>query len=105
MHRALKLFFVLRTYGAERLREYVRHHIALAENFGQRIKGDARFQLAAPVRFGLVCFRCFLDMTLSRTALRSLAPLVCRTHATKMQFFRTAYEETCRHDVRPMEHA
>ncbi|MEW5296779.1 MAG: hypothetical protein WDW38_007580 [Sanguina aurantia] len=55
--RSLKLYFVLRQYGAESLREYLRHHMALAQWFGERVREDARFQLVAPVRFGLVCFR------------------------------------------------
>jgi glutamate/tyrosine decarboxylase-like PLP-dependent enzyme len=55
--RSLKLFFVLRTYGAEKLREYVRHHIALAQAFAALVAADSRFELAAPPRFGLVCFR------------------------------------------------
>lgn len=29
--RSLKLYFVLRMYGAEKLRAYLRHHIALAQ--------------------------------------------------------------------------
>lgn len=44
-------------YGAERLREYVRHHIALASHFGRLVELDDRLELAVPVRFGLVCFR------------------------------------------------
>lgn len=57
-HRSLKLYFVLRQYGAESLREYLRHHMALAQWFGERVREDSRFELVAPVRFGLVCFRC-----------------------------------------------
>jgi len=57
MRRSLKLFFVLRCYGAEKLRAYIRHHCALAAWFAQQMQGDARFELAAPQRFGLVCFR------------------------------------------------
>lgn len=56
--RSLKLYFVLRQYGAESLREYLRHHMALAQWFGERVREDSRFELVAPVRFGLVCFRC-----------------------------------------------
>jgi aromatic-L-amino-acid/L-tryptophan decarboxylase len=55
--RALKLWFVMRSYGAEGLRGYVRHHMRLAELFAQLVSADARFEIAAPVRFGLVCFR------------------------------------------------
>eukprot|EP00884_Botryococcus_braunii_P016629 jgi/Botrbrau1/364/Bobra.110_2s0021.1 len=55
--RALKLWFVLRTYGLEGLRAYIRHHVALAKHFAGLMERDSRFQLAAPPRFGLVCFR------------------------------------------------
>ena len=55
--RALKLWMVLRMYGAARLRAFVRHHVALAAWFADRVRADARLELAAPPRFGLVCFR------------------------------------------------
>lgn len=55
--RSLKLYFVLRQYGAESLREYLRHHMALAQWFADRVREDPRFELSAPVRFGLICFR------------------------------------------------
>ncbi|KAG2444680.1 hypothetical protein HXX76_001424 [Chlamydomonas incerta] len=55
--RSLKLYFLLRMYGAEKIRAYLRHHIALAAAFAQAVAADPRFELAAPQRFGLVCFR------------------------------------------------
>jgi aromatic-L-amino-acid decarboxylase len=55
--RALKLWFVLRSYGAAGLRAVVREHLRLAELFAGWVDGDPRFALAAPVEFGLVCFR------------------------------------------------
>lgn len=55
--RALKLWFVLRGYGAETLRRMVRHHVALAGELAQRIRQDPDFEIAAPVRLNLVCFR------------------------------------------------
>ena len=54
--RALKLWFVLRSYGTEKLKAYLRHHISLAEDFAARIESDPRFTLAAPQKFSLVCF-------------------------------------------------
>ncbi|EFJ40155.1 hypothetical protein VOLCADRAFT_108307 [Volvox carteri f. nagariensis] len=54
---SLKLYFVLRMYGAEKLRSYLRHHIAMAQVFAAEVTSDPRFELAAPQRFGLVCFR------------------------------------------------
>ena len=55
--RALKLMFVLRSYGAEGLRHHVREHVRLARGLAQRLEEDPRFQVVAPVPFALVCFR------------------------------------------------
>ncbi len=55
--RALKLWFVLRTYGRASLQGYLRHHLALAAVVEGRVRADSRFELAAPPRFALVCFR------------------------------------------------
>jgi aromatic-L-amino-acid/L-tryptophan decarboxylase len=55
--RSLKLWFVLRTYGARALRDYIRHHIALAAKFEEWVRADDRFELVAPRMFSLVCFR------------------------------------------------
>ncbi|GBD31658.1 L-2,4-diaminobutyrate decarboxylase [bacterium HR33] len=54
--RALKLWFVIRYYGAEGLREHIRHCVALAQDFARRIEKDGDFALAAPVPLNLVCF-------------------------------------------------
>jgi aromatic-L-amino-acid decarboxylase len=55
--RALKLWFVLRSYGAEGIRKMVRQHIAWAAELATWIEADARFELAAPHPLNLVCFR------------------------------------------------
>ncbi|KAK2077774.1 hypothetical protein QBZ16_004622 [Prototheca wickerhamii] len=55
--RALKLWFVLRLYGAEKIRAYLQHHLDTAAALVELVKRDDRFELAAPPRFGLVCFR------------------------------------------------
>ncbi|MFO0784632.1 MAG: pyridoxal-dependent decarboxylase [Phycisphaerales bacterium] len=55
--RALKLWFVIRHYGAEGLQAMVRHHIALAERFRAHVRADSRFELVAPTPWSLVCFR------------------------------------------------
>lgn len=55
--RALKLWFVLRSYGVEGLQNMVREHIRLAQLLKQWITDDQRFELMAPVDFSLVCFR------------------------------------------------
>ncbi len=55
--RALKLWFVIRSYGVEGLKEMVREHIRLANLFKGWVEEDDRFELMAPVQFSLVCFR------------------------------------------------
>jgi aromatic-L-amino-acid/L-tryptophan decarboxylase len=55
--RALKLWFVLRHYGAEGLRAHIREHLRLGELFERLVREDARFELAAPRSLSLVCFR------------------------------------------------
>src|SRR3954447_6549648 len=56
--RALKVWFVLRSYGVEGRRAMVRKHVALAQELAERIRKSSGFELMAPVPFGLVCFRC-----------------------------------------------
>ncbi|MBN1939853.1 MAG: aspartate aminotransferase family protein [Candidatus Aminicenantes bacterium] len=55
--RALKLWFVIRSYGVEGLQAFVREHQRLARLLKGWIEEDPRFNVLAPVPFGLVCFR------------------------------------------------
>jgi aromatic-L-amino-acid decarboxylase len=55
--RALKLWFVLRSYGREGLAAAIREHVRLARVFASLVEEDGRFELAAPVRFSVVNFR------------------------------------------------
>lgn len=55
--RALKLWAVLRSYGAERLREMVREHIRLAGMLEAMIASEKDFEVIAPVPLNTVCFR------------------------------------------------
>ena len=55
--RALKLWFVIRSYGVEGLQAMVREHLRLAALVKDLVDGDGRFELLAPVDLGLVCFR------------------------------------------------
>jgi aromatic-L-amino-acid decarboxylase len=54
--RSLKLWWVLRYYGATGLRAMVRDHVALADQLAGWVELDDRFELFAPHPFGLVCF-------------------------------------------------
>jgi aromatic-L-amino-acid decarboxylase len=55
--RSLKLWAVLRCYGAEGLRAMHREHIRLARLFANWVEADPAWELAAPLRFSLVVFR------------------------------------------------
>ena len=55
--RSLKLWFVIRHYGIEGLQYHVREHVRLAQQFVEWVRGDSRFELAAPAKLNLVCFR------------------------------------------------
>jgi aromatic-L-amino-acid decarboxylase len=54
--RALKLWFVLRHYGASGLRHHVSEHVALARWFATQVDADARFERLVPADLNLVCF-------------------------------------------------
>ncbi len=54
--RALKLWFVLRHYGAEGLRSYIREHVRLAKDLTARIDSHPSLETIAPTVFGLVSF-------------------------------------------------
>lgn len=55
--RALKLWFVFRTYGIAGLQKYMRNHIQLAKRFENHVREDDRFEVRNNVHLGLVCFR------------------------------------------------
>jgi aromatic-L-amino-acid decarboxylase len=55
--RALKLWFVLRYYGREGLAQIIRDQIGMARELHERIEADPRFEICAPTRFSVVCFR------------------------------------------------
>ena len=55
--RALKLWWVLRSYGASGIRDLIREHVRLARWLGERVDEHPSLARVAPVAFGLVCFR------------------------------------------------
>jgi aromatic-L-amino-acid decarboxylase len=55
--RSLKLWAVLRCFGAEGLRAIHREHMRLAELFAGWVEADPDWELVAPQRFSLVVFR------------------------------------------------
>jgi aromatic-L-amino-acid/L-tryptophan decarboxylase len=55
--RALKLWAVLRFFGREGLQATIREHIRLAETFEGWVEDEPGWEVCAPRRFSLVCFR------------------------------------------------
>ena len=55
--RSLKLWFILRSYGAEAIRAHVARHIQLAQTLASWVDAHPDFERLAPVPFSVVCFR------------------------------------------------
>jgi aromatic-L-amino-acid/L-tryptophan decarboxylase len=55
--RALKLWFVLRYFGRDRIEAMLRQQIEWAQKLAKLIGADPRFEVVAPVPFSVVCFR------------------------------------------------
>jgi aromatic-L-amino-acid/L-tryptophan decarboxylase len=55
--RALKLWMILRYFGAEGLRARLSEHMRLARLFAAWVDADEDFERLAPVPFSVVCFR------------------------------------------------
>ncbi len=55
--RALKLWFVMRSFGVEGIQTILRNHIVWAKEIAQIMEAEPDFELLAPVSFNLICFR------------------------------------------------
>ncbi len=55
--RSLKLWFVLRYFGQEGMRQRIREHLRLAQMFAQWVDEAPEFERLAPVPLSTVCFR------------------------------------------------
>ncbi len=54
---ALKLWFIIRHFGVEGIRNRIKEHIRLAKEFAGWIDSHPDFERMAPTDFGVVCFR------------------------------------------------
>ena len=70
--RALKLWMVIRAYGAEGLAALISGHIDLARRLADAIDAEPGWELLAPVPFSTVCFRRHPDGTDDEGELRRL---------------------------------
>ena len=55
--RALKLWFVIRSFGVDGIVSHLRAHCRLAREFASWVDADKDFERLAPVPFSVVCFR------------------------------------------------
>jgi aromatic-L-amino-acid decarboxylase len=55
--RSLKLWMILRSFGAKTIRAHLTEHMRLAQEFASWVDGHPDFERLAPVPFSVVCFR------------------------------------------------
>lgn len=55
--RSVKLWFVMRGYGVEGLQKHLRNGIDLCKELTAAVASDPKFEIVAPARLGLLCFR------------------------------------------------
>jgi aromatic-L-amino-acid decarboxylase len=55
--RAIKLWWVIRTFGVDGIRRRIAEHCRLAEVFASWVEADPGFEMVAPVPFSTICFR------------------------------------------------
>ncbi len=70
--RALKLWFVIRSYGVEGIQSKIRYHIELASDLEKKIKEHPQFELLAPRSLNLLCFRFVPNRQLNSEKLNEL---------------------------------
>src|SRR5262249_40389044 len=55
--RALKAWFTLKVYGADRIRAAISRTCAVARYLERRVRAETRLELLAPAQLNIVCFR------------------------------------------------
>jgi aromatic-L-amino-acid/L-tryptophan decarboxylase len=55
--RSLKLWFIIRYFGTEGIKNRIREHIKLASDLATKIDSHSMFERVAPVPFSTICFR------------------------------------------------
>jgi aromatic-L-amino-acid decarboxylase len=85
--RALKLWMILRYFGAEGIRRRLADHMRLARRFAEWVDADPNFERVAPVPFSLVCFRAVPSSVSDRAAIDTFNErLMERVNATGEAF-------------------
>ncbi|KAL8912313.1 MAG: hypothetical protein Q9171_002685 [Xanthocarpia ochracea] len=96
--RALKIWFVLRSYGVKGMKDHIKRHIELGERFASWVKdeGSDLFELVAPPSFALTVLRVRLPEQDSKNNTAYLDTGTGGTTETKIN------EDLARDDVLPM---
>ncbi|KAL3312814.1 hypothetical protein Ciccas_008587, partial [Cichlidogyrus casuarinus] len=87
--RALKLWFVIRYFGVEKMQEYIRRHEQLAKYFARLVLSDDRFEIPVGPFLGLCIFRLKGPNELTETLLAQITSegLVYMVPATFLKDF------------------
>ncbi len=70
--RALKLWFVIRSFGIEQMQQTLRNHISWVQSLAEEIKSNSDFEILAPVNLNLICFRYVPDKKLDTDSLNKI---------------------------------
>jgi aromatic-L-amino-acid decarboxylase len=102
--RALKLWFVLRWYGAEGLRALIREHVRLAQLFAALVEDEPGWEVVAPHPFSIVCFRHVEadndEIARAATATGELFVASSRLRGQPMIRLAIGNSQTTEHDIR-----
>jgi len=82
--RALKFWFIIRTYGVEGLKQFIREHVQHAEHFESLVRSDDRFEMPHPRCLSLVTFRL---KNSSSDANKRLLDLINNNHRRDVRHF------------------
>lgn len=77
--RALKLWFVIRTYGVDGIRQRISEHIQMARELGAKIDAHSNFEQLAPLSFNMLCLRYHPNNIHSEDQLNTLNEKLLRT--------------------------
>ncbi len=70
--RALKLWFVLRSFGIEKMQHIIRNQINWVQHIAKEMEVNPKFEILAPVNLNLICFRYVPDKNLTQEELNEL---------------------------------